>query len=337
MDTDRQHERSVWSRGLCPRSQGAANLPRFLVAAGSHRRACPRGDPRAPGYGLRRARRAAARDRPLYDDRLPRWVRVLRSVAHPRARAGFLGVAADLRGHHTAARRRRSDDRDRARRDDGVDGRRDRGRTRSRQARVRRGPAVQRGPGRLHEWSRDHHPRRAVAQTVRLFDGRRWLRRRDESLRLGSQRDEHDGPADRSRHPGHPAGLAASVEEGACGARGGGRRNRRDRRLRPGGQGGRDRGVVAEGVAHTDVPGRAVGASRTSAHRGDGHRPGLSHRYDRDLDELRRAPGGRGRSESGDDRDGRGQRRRGPVPGVRDLGERVTHGRCRGGRVPSRR
>ena len=93
-------------------------------------------------------------------------------------------VAADLRRHHAARRRRRrSGDGDRARRDDGDPGRAHRDRPRRRQARLRRRPALEGGPGRLHERAGDHDHRRPAAQAVRVLDRRRRLRGRGAGVR----------------------------------------------------------------------------------------------------------------------------------------------------------
>ena len=70
----------------------------------------------------------------------------------------------------------------RARRDARAHGRPHRDRPRPRQARVRRRPALQGGPGRLHERAGHHHHRRPAAQALRLLDRRRHLRRRGQGV-----------------------------------------------------------------------------------------------------------------------------------------------------------
>ena len=57
-----------------------------------------------------------------------------------------------------------------------------------------------------------------------------------------------------------------------------------------------------------------------------GDRPRLPHGHHRHGDELRGAPGRGGRARPGDGGDGRGERRRRALPGVRRLHERVAHG-----------
>ena len=64
-----------------------------------------------------------------------------------------------------------------------------------------------------------------------------------------------------------------------------------------------------------------------------GHHVGVAHRHDRDVDELRRSPGRRGRSEPGDDRDRDGERRGRVLPGLRRVHQRFAHG---GGRAVGR-
>ena len=71
----------------------------------------------------------------------------------------------------------------RARRDAGDHRRADRDRARARQARFRRRPALEGGPGRLHERAGDHHRRRPAAQAVRVLDRRRRLRRGGPGVR----------------------------------------------------------------------------------------------------------------------------------------------------------
>ena len=167
--------------------------------------------------------------RPLHDHRLPGRLRHLRSVAGARAGAGLVGLAADLRRHRAAAGRRRSGDGHRPRRDAGAAGRPDRDRPRARQARLRRRPALQRGPGRLHERPRHHHRRRPAAEAVRLLHRRRRLHRRGPGVLRRPRPDERDDAGRRRRLPRSCCSSCPGCH--AQGAGRAGRRRRRHRRL----------------------------------------------------------------------------------------------------------
>ena len=146
----------------------------------------------------------------------------------------------------------------------------------------------------------------------------------------GLDQTEHDRARDRPRDVGGAAAPPSGVEEDPRGAGGGRRRDGGHRRVRPGREGGRHGRRPAAGATVTDLPVRAARHARRAARRGARHRARVAHRHDRHVDELRRSPGRRGGPEPGDDRDGCGERLRRPVPGVRDLGERLAH---RGGRA----
>ena len=164
--------------------QGRRRGPRAVRAAG------------APGDGLRRAGRAAAGHRAVHLDPLPARLRGVRAVAHPGARSRLL-AGADDRGDDRAAgagRRRPGPGgraglvaraARRARHDGGRPG----------ALRLRRRPAVEADPDRLHERAGADHRGRPAAQAVRVLGRRRRPHRRDQGLRhrAGGRRRERDG------------------------------------------------------------------------------------------------------------------------------------------------
>ena len=125
------------------------------------------------------------------------------------------------------------DDGDRARRDDGAHGRADPDRAGGRQARLRRRPALEGGPGRLHERAGDHDHRRPAAQAVRVLDRRRRLRRRGAGVRRRVRRAQLDGARARPRHAGRPARAASLHTHDPGRPRRGRRCHRGDRGVRP--------------------------------------------------------------------------------------------------------
>ncbi len=215
---------------------GLARLVPGVAVLGSYRRPWLRPDLTAGvvlaailvPQGVRRTRGPAARHGAVHDHRVPRRLCLLWAVADPRPRAGFVGLAADLRGDRALGGGRRSDDRDRTGGHDGADRGRDRDRARARQAGVRRRPAVARGAGRLHERPRGHDHRRPAAETLWLLHGCRRLRPGDEGVRDGPRPDEPNRPdyrrryASLARRPDHRLGcrscpLARSREETGAG------------------------------------------------------------------------------------------------------------------------
>ena len=167
---------------------------------------------------------------------------------------------------------------------------RDRGRARPREARLRRGSALERGAGRLHERPGRHDHRGTAAEAVRLLHRRRRLHRRMRGVRAGSRSDGRDGPGAR---PGDARGAparAARVEEDPGGPGRGRRRDGGHRRPRPGRRRGRHGRGAAAGAAHADVPLRAARHDRRAAGRRARDRARVAHRHDRDLHELRRSP-----------------------------------------------
>ena len=136
--------------------------------------------------------------------------------------------------------------------------------------------------------------------------------------------------AARPGHAGRPARAAPPHPRRAGGA---GRRGR--------GHGG-DRGVRS-GHPHrrgarpgAAPPGAAVDRARRcradARRRGRDH-AGLADRHDRHVDQLRRPPRRRGRSEPGDDRHRDGERGGRVLPGLRRVDQRLAHG---GGRAVRR-
>ena len=203
-----------------------------------------------------------------------------------------------------------------------------------REARVRRRPALEADPDRVHERTRPHDPRRPAAQAVRFLGRRRRADRRGARVRRGGRRRGDGGPraGDRARQPARHPGAAASPAEAARGAD---RRRARDRR-RGGVRSDRPwrvcRGPAARGVPTVHDPrrldlGRAV-ADRWRA-RDRARRP---RRHDLDRIGVRRPPGSPRTRQPGDDRHRRLERGGRVVPGVPGEHQRLAHrGRRAGG------
>ena len=208
----------------------------------------PGGDPGPTGHGVRRARRAAAGQRSVHHDRLPRRLRPHGAVEDPGARPRLIARAADLRRHHPARRgRRRPCHRHRPGRHARHPGRPHRDRARCRQARLRRRPALERGPGRLHERTGHRHHRRAAAEAQRVLDGRRHLRRGGSRVRDELRPARRHGPRRGPRHARRAARAPAPHPCDPRRPRRGGRRHRRHRRIRPRHRHGRH---PSQGAAH---------------------------------------------------------------------------------------
>ena len=175
------------SRALRSGSPRRPHVPAGLAAERRRRGGGPRRHPRAPGNGVRLARRSPGGDRSLHDHRMPRRLRGLRAITSPGARTRLVRVAVDLRRDHTLDRHRRSGQRDRARRHAGTARRPDRDRARGRQARLRRRSSLERGAGRLHERARRHDRGGAASEALRLLDRRGFVRRRDPRVRRPSR------------------------------------------------------------------------------------------------------------------------------------------------------
>ena len=123
-------------------------------------------------------------------------------------------------------------DRHRAGRDAGDPRRSDRDRSRCRQARFRRRPALQRGPGRLHERLGHHHHRGSAPEAVRVLHGRRHLRGGGAGVRDELRPAQLHGPRRGSRHPRRAARAAPPHAKAPCRPGGRGRGDRRHGRLR---------------------------------------------------------------------------------------------------------
>jgi len=268
----------------------AAPLRPCLAPARSRRRGGAGRDPRPPGHGLRRARRAPGCHRPLHDHRLPGRVCRVRALEGARARPGLFGVPLDPGHDHTAAGRGRSTERADPRGDVGRARRLDRDRPGCSQAGFRGRPALQRGSGRLSERPGGDDHRGTAPEVVRVLDRRRRVRRGGPNLRAGPRSDQPDDPRHRAVRPGGPAGAARDHEEGPCRA---GRRRGRHRGL--GGPRPRGTGRFHGGDAS---PGRA--ATHTSLDQRLRHPPpargcgrdndGFADRHHRHGDELRGPP-----------------------------------------------
>ena len=151
-----------------PRPDGDHVVPAGLAGQGRRRRPRAVRAARAAGHGLRRAGRAAAGHRPVHLDPLPARVRGLRAVAGPRARPGLLARADDRRHHRArccspAATRPGPSRWPRC--SALLVGRRHDGRG-ARHVRLRRRPALQADPDRLHERPGADHRRRPAAQAA---------------------------------------------------------------------------------------------------------------------------------------------------------------------------
>ena len=180
------------------------------------------------------------------------------------------------------------------------------------QARLRRRPALEGGPGRLHERPRHHDHRRPAAQAVRLLHRRRRLRRRGPGVRPGPRPDRRDDAGRRRRRASPscsccrgsrrrvPAVLVAVVGATVVSAA----------------LGLADEGVTTVGALPQGVPTPVVPLDRASSDVGPlliaarRHHARLAHRHHRHGDELRGAARRRGRPRPGDDRHGRRQHRR---------------------------
>ncbi len=213
----------------------------------------------------------------------------------------------------------------------------DRDRPRAGQARLRRRPAVEGGPGRLHERPRHHHHRRPAAQAVRLLDRCRQLHRRAEGVLRRPGQDERDDARRRRRLSARPARAAAAHSPDPGGARRRRRRHGRVRRPRPCRARREDRRRPAPRRAYAGLPLDQLRRHRPAAHRRRRHHSGIADRHHRHRHELRRPAGRRGRAGPGDDGDRRGEHRRGVLPGLRRLDERLAHGGGRSSRAPRAR
>ena len=132
---------------------------------------------------------------------------------------------------------------------------------------------------------------------------------------LGGPRRPADPAAPDDAAPGHPR-----------------RRGGRDRghgRPGPGGGRGQDGRGAPAGLPGAERPLDAGQRRRAAPDRGARHHARLAGRHDRHRDELRRPARRRGPAEPGDDRHRDRERRRRPLPGLRDLHERLADRRRR--------
>ncbi len=310
-----------------PRHHGRPHLRTVVAAVRPDRRRRARRHPRPAGDGVRRTGRSPTGHRPLHHHRLPGGLRTHGAFTGARPRARLVGVTADLRRHRASrGRHRRPRDGDRARRDDGRDGRPDPDRSRCGQARLRRRPAVEGGPGRLHERPRHHDLRRPAPQARGVLDRRRRIRRRAAGVRRGIPRPELDRAVVGSHDAGRPPAASSLHPDDPCGARG---RHRRDGGHRP----------VRSRHLHGRHPPRGAPDSatavdererrRTDDDRRRRHHPRLAHRHHRHLDRVRGTTRRGGEARPGDDRHRLGQHRRRVLPGVRRVDQQLTHRRGR--------
>ena len=252
-------------------------LPGELAVEGRRRRAGAHGPARAAGHGLRRARGPAGGHRPLHLDPVPARLRRLRTLADPGAGAGLVAGTDDRRDDPAPdGRRRRPGHRDRT----GIDPRphggpgHDPGRCR--QAGDGRGPALEADPDRLHERPRPDHRHRSAPQAVRVLRRRGRSRRRAPGLPqwCRRRRDRAGGARGRGiRAPRHPRAAALVPEDPGRPDRGH-PVHRRERRLRPRGEGRLARGGPASGLPALHRPARV--RIRPPAPRGGGARASRS-------------------------------------------------------------
>ncbi len=316
--------------GTRPGHHGDPHLRTLVAAVRPDRRRRARRHPRPAGDGVRRTRRSPTRHRPLHHHRLPGGLRAHGTLTRAGPRTRLVGVAADLRRHRAPRRRRRRPgDGDRARRDDGRDGRPDPDRSRCGQARLRRRPAVEGGPGRLHERPRHHDLRRPAPQARGVLDRRRRVRRRVAGLRRRLPRPEPDRAVVGSHDARRPPAASSLHQDDPCGARGrhrrdGGHRSVRSRHL----HGRHPPRGAPDSVTAVDERERR----RTDDGRRRRHHPRLAHRHHRDVDGVRGTTRRGGEARPGDDRDRFGQHRGRLLPGFRRVDEQLTHRRGRSDR-----
>ena len=210
-------------------SPSRSDLQPTMDTVRCRRRRRSRRHPRASGVGIRRVGWAPTGDRLVHVDRMSRWLCGLRAVSDPRPGSGFFDLAHDLCCPDATAGGRRRASCHRAGRDARRHRRAHRDRAGDREARLRRGLALERGAGRLHERSRPHHHRGPAAQALWVLDGRRRLRSRAQGLRARARRHGRGGARGWPGGAGHLVG-AVPIHQGR--PRGARRHRRRDRRLR---------------------------------------------------------------------------------------------------------
>ena len=120
--------------------------------------------------------------------------------------------------------------------------------------------------------------------------------------------------------------TAPDLAAGAGGARGGGGRDRALGGAEPGRSRRRHRRLAPAGGSDAEPAVDQRERHPGAPDRGDRHHARVAHRHDRDGRQLRRQARRRGRARPGDDRDGRREHRRRPVPGLRRLDQRLPHG-----------
>src|SRR5829696_4506644 len=203
---------------------------------------------------------------------------------------------------------------------------------RHRQAGIRRRPAVQADPDRLHERARPHDLGGSAPQAVRLLGQCRRVHPRGGRLLQGAgrRRDGGGGARGRSARPGphHRAPAAASKAPRRAGGRS--RLDPGRKRLQP----GRPRSLpgrpTPQGLPAVHAAERGDVRPGAAGGRRDRHRGRVAHRHDLDLLGVRGPDRPGGRREPGDDRDRRGQHRRRLLPGVPRQHQWLPH---RGGRA----
>ena len=173
----------------------------------------------AAGVGLRGARWTSACDRLVHVHRMPGGLCGLWPVEDPRPWPGFFDLTSDFCRTRAPPRRRRRAPSDRSGGDAGGDRRHHRNRTGDRTTRFRRGPALERGAGWLYEWSRPHHYRRPIAQTLRLLDRRRGLWPGDQGIRARARWHRGGGTSGRVGGVGHLVGAVPVHQGRPCGPR----------------------------------------------------------------------------------------------------------------------
>ena len=156
----------------------AAVVPARAPRQGPRRRSRRHHSPGPPRDGVRRAGGLAGHHRAVHDDPRADRLRPVRPVADPRPRTGLVPRSDDRRDPRSArGRRRKPEDRRRLRLRACSHGRRDHRARRRVQARLRRRPALEADPDRVHERPRAHHPRQPATQAVRVLRRRRRVDR----------------------------------------------------------------------------------------------------------------------------------------------------------------
>ena len=146
------------------------------------------------------------------------------------------------------------------------------------------------------------------------------------------RRAQLDGAGARCRHVGACCSCCPASPNDPGRPRRRGRRDRRDRRVRS--RPSRTVGSLPQGLPRPALPWTDVGRRGPMLVAAIGITLGVADRHDRDVDELRRPPGRRGRPEPGDGRHRDREHRGRVLPGLRGVHQRFADGRRRAVAAP---